>query len=313
MTRTPLLPTPGTTPRHAAGRTRAVGAGVLAAAAALSLAACGPSSTSSASTPSAGATTGSGSQGRAARNPGTTGLIAQVSGDTMQVQTRTAQTAVTYTSSTKVTKTVAGSATSVTVGSCVLVRDASASPDTSGSVTAASVTVAPATKGTCRANAFGGGLGGFGGGRGGGGNGGGGTGGGSPTGSPTGGRGGVGGVTFGSVTAVTGSGFTLTPVARGGAGSTASSGIAAPVTVATSSSTTYDVVEAGTSSDVKVGECVTAQGKADDTGTVSATALSLRPAVNGSCTMAGRRGGAGGGAGGSSGTGSSATTGASNA
>ena len=36
-----------------------------------------------------------------------------------------------------------------------------------------------------------------------------------------------------------------------------------------------------------VGECATALGKADDTGSVAATSISLRPATNGSCTVAG--------------------------
>jgi hypothetical protein len=59
---------------------------------------------------------------------------------------------------------------------------------------------------------------------------------------------------------------------------------------------------------VAVGECASALGKADDTGSVAATAITLRPATNGSCTTG--FGGPGGARGGSTGT--ATTTGGAN-
>lgn len=211
----------------------------------------------------------------------------------MQVQTRTEQTAVTFSSSTPVTKTVAGSASSAAVGSCVLVRDDSGA--TSSSVTATAVTVSQPVRGACRTNAFGAGAGaGSGGGRGHG--------------------GGAAGI-VGTVSAVQGSALTVVPFIRAaGATATPSPTTAAPVAVAVTAATTWTVVEKGAASDVTVGECVTAVGKADDTGSVAATSLSLRPAVDGACTFgrggAGGSGGAGGGAnsgGGANGGGAAAT------
>lgn len=275
-------------------------------AAALALSACGGStntSSGSSATSAAGANGGQAPGQRAGRVPGTSGLIADVQGTTMQVQGATEQIAVTFTTATKVTKTVAGTASSVTVGSCVVVRDganragatgatASATPATA--VTATTIEVSqPAKSGACTGAGFGAGLGG--------GPGAGGTQpqGGPPTGAPTGAGARAGAAGFGvvgTVTAVNGAVLTVYPQQRrqaAGASATSSATVA-DVAVTTTASTTYTVTQKGSTADVKVGECVTATGKADDTGTVAATALALRAATNGQCTTGRRATGAAG-------------------
>jgi hypothetical protein len=65
-------------------------------------------------------------------------------------------------------------------------------------------------------------------------------------------------------------------------------------TVTLSSATTYTKTESASSSDLKVGKCVTALGSTDSNGTLAATSIALRPAdASGSCT-AGMFGGFGG-------------------
>ncbi|MDQ6897799.1 MAG: hypothetical protein M3171_14565, partial [Actinomycetota bacterium] len=205
---------------------------------ALALAGCGGgSSTTSGPAPAAGSTpapTGAMGGRNAQRQPGTTGLIAAVSGSTMQVQTRTDQTAVSWTDTTTFTRQVVATLGDVTTGSCVTVLEpqstgsATGTPGTAAaaptSVTAATVQVRPATNGQC--------AGGFAGGAGGGGAGGGGAG--APTGAPTrtgtAGPDGAGGfgrrATNGLVTAVNGSTITVQEVTRGGGGGGAAGGAA---------------------------------------------------------------------------------------
>ena len=60
------------------------------------------------------------------------------------------------------------------------------------------------------------------------------------------------------------------------------------LTVKTSSDTTVTVAEKTKASAAKIGMCATANGKADDTGTVAATTITLRAAGDEGCTM--RRG-----------------------
>ena len=292
----------------------------LAVLTALALTACGPASASgdsgapaAGSTPAPTGTAGAGGAG-GQRQPGVNGLIAAVNGSTMQVQTRTDQTAVSWTDATTFTTVATGALTDVTVGSCVTVLEPATSGTATGSagttpatqVTAASVEVRPATNGECAAG-FGGGAPGAGGT----------PPAGAPTGAPTGtatnGPGGRGGADFGRravaglVTAVSGDTLTVqeTMRVRGTASSTATaSPTTTSVTVTTTSSTTYTAQKTGAATDVAVGECASALGKADDTGAVAATAITLRPATNGSCTTGfGGRGGA---------TGTATTTGGAN-
>ena len=214
----------------------------------------------------------------------------------------------------------------MTVGSCVTVLEPATTGTATGSagsapatqVTAASVEVRPATNGECAA--------GFGG-----------AGGGAPggpgarrhsgrgadrrsTGTATNGTGGRGGADFGRravaglVTAVSGDTITVQETTRArGNGTASSTATASPTTttvaVTTTSSTTYTAQKAGAATDVAVGVCASALGKADDTGAVAATSIMLRPATNGACTT-GFGGGPGGGRGGATGT--ATTTGGAN-
>jgi hypothetical protein len=206
----------------------------------------------------------------------------------MQVQTRTDQTAVSWNDATTFTTVATAALSDVTVGTCVTVLEPPASGTPTGSatsspatqVTAASVEVRPARNGECA---------------------------GAPTGTVTNGTGGRGAADFGRravaglVTAVNGDTITVQETMRArGDGTASSTATASPmtatVTVATTSSTTYTAQKAGAATDVAVGECASALGKADDTGAVTATSITLRPATNGSCTTgfggAGGRGGA---------------------
>jgi hypothetical protein len=58
-----------------------------------------------------------------------------------------------------------------------------------------------------------------------------------------------------------------------------------PVEVTTTSSTTYTKTVSGAAKDLAVGQCVTAVGKSDDTGAVTASAIASQPAVNGECNV----------------------------
>lgn len=309
---------------------RAVPYAALALTGALTLTACGGSGTTASPAPAQTSATQGGGQGGGQGTgqaggqgtPGVSGLVASVTGSTMQVQTRTDQTAVSWTGSTTFTSYATAALADVTVGSCVTVTEPStsatgasggqaATPATAAM--AASVLVRSATNGTCTGGF---GAGGFGGrAR-------------SPTGQPTrtgGGQNGAPGAggfarrgVNGLVSAVNGDVVTVQESLRQGRspGSSTTSGTAnaspaaTSVAVTTTSSTTYLKEVPVTPADVKVGDCATALGKADDTGSVAATAVTLRPATDGSCTTgrgAGVAAGAGG-AGGSTGSGTTSTT-----
>lgn len=277
------------------------------AACVLALAACGgngAANTAATTGPTQSSTSGAQQGQRQARIPGTSGLVAEVDGSTLQVQGSGTQTAVTWTSATRFTQEVAAQAADLKVGTCVMVRSAQASgtapttPPTT--VTATSVAITTPVNGQC--------TGGFGRGAGLGGGPGGGTGApgqgrptGIPTDRPTGqGRGGFGGFggAFGKVVAVTSDGFTVQSETFARAGSTATT---APTTrtvaVSTSPTTTYTRTVAATAAAARVGSCVTALGTTDQVGAVSARSIAVRPAVNGMCTQGfgPRAGGAGGG------------------
>jgi hypothetical protein len=286
---------------HTARTLRPYAAVAVASAAALLLSACGGSG--SGSPASDVQSNGTGQQGQSTRGgqvgraPGTFGLVAQISGTTLQVQSADAQTAVTYSPATTFSQTVSTSKSAVKVGDCVVVRSetgtASGSLSATGSptapptqpsaVTAASVDVSAATGGQCA----GGGFGGFGGGPG------------AGQGQRGGGQRTFAAATFGQVTSVSGTGFVVsaeTFAGRGSGtpGSTATTRPSAsptfttrPVTVTTSSSTTYTTAKAATAKALAVGKCVAARGQADDTGAVAATSIAISPADNGQCTVQG--------------------------
>jgi hypothetical protein len=81
----------------------------------------------------------------------------------------------------------------------------------------------------------------------------------------------------GKVTAVSGSSYTV--AVTSGSDQTQS------YTVDTTAKTTVTAQKTTTSKAMKVGACATVSGKADSTGAVTATAIGLRPATNGTCSF----------------------------
>lgn len=202
------------------------------------------------------------------------GKVAAVDGSTAQVQGAGGQTAVSWTGSTTFTQEVAGGFDDVTKGACVLV----AGEGDEDAVTATSVRITPAVDGECAGP----------GGRGerpgdlptdrpsd------------APSGAPR-GEGPAGGMTVGTVTAVTGDGFTVE-----------SSGVddGASVTVSVTEDTTFTATQEADASAVEVGVCVQAQGEPDSAGAVSATSIAISAATDGECSngFGGRPGGPRGG------------------
>lgn len=309
---------------------------LLAAGALLALSACGSSGSSTASAGQPQGTTGQTGQAGGpgagfggGHFPGTTGQIAEVDGKTLQVQSAsTGQVAVTWSGSTLITADVKATLADVKVGSCVTVMPVRSSTGTGGAssastaaaaagsspstgpVTAGTVRITQATKGSCDVG-FGGGFGGHFGGhfRGNGSSGSGavpsGAPGAVPSGAPSGapgglpsgvpgGRGGFrGGAGFGGgfgatgkVTAVTTTGFTVSERTFDPSNPSATPTTHA-VRVTVSGATTYTTTEKAAGSALKVGTCVTAIGKANDTGAVTASRIQVSDPTNGSCGFGG--------------------------
>ena len=298
-----------------------IAAGAAACCAVMFVAGCGGGTSATgnatgAPTTAASANGAGGAAGGARTFPGATGLLAQINGTTLQVQGASAQTAVTYSASTTFTNTVAAKLSDVVVGVCVQARSAqpvsgaggtppAAAPRTTGPIVAATVQISPAINGSCSAQ---GGLR-IGGARPPGGAG-------QPTGPAgmpssgrtrgqgTGGSGFGGFGAFGKVTAVSDAGFTVDS-SRPQNG-TATTAVPTTETVQTPAGTKYTRTGAANAQALVVGVCVTALGKADDTGSIAATSIALRPAENGSCSS-----GFGGGFGGRGPGGGAAPTGGS--
>jgi hypothetical protein len=218
--------------------------------------------------------------------PGANGKVAAVDGSTAQVQSQQdGQVAVSWNGSTTFTKQVSAKLADIKVGDCVLVTSADTSSSDSGTtqptkVTAASVRIAEPVNGTCGPTLRGGPGGTQGDGSQDSGpqlNDGGGSG--PPASGPPGdgqtklrGFGGA----SGEVTAVSATGFTVAAITPGSDDKTS-------VTVTVAGDTTYTTTAKGAASDVKVGVCVQAMGKPDDTGAVTATRIAVSPAVDGEC------------------------------
>lgn len=259
--------------------------GALAAGVALVavLAGCGgdDAATDSAAAPAPDAAGGSpaGAPAGAPRGlPGTSGEIAAVDGDVLQVRSQmTGQVAVTVTDATVVTDQAAGTLADVEAGMCVVVRSAATDePPASDSgpaaeVEAATVSVLAAGDDGCEA------LGGFGGGPGGGE---------PPAGMPTdlpsdlptdlpsgmpqgGGPMGSFGA-GGEVTSVTSTGFVV-------------AGASGDVTVTVADDTTYTKQVASDAEALTVGRCVRVAGDADDSGAVTADSIQVSDAVEDQC------------------------------
>ena len=254
----------------------------LLAAIGLGLAACGGSSPAAAGGPEGGGQASAAQGAGGFQAPAGSGKVTDVSGSTAQVQSQTAQVAVTWTDSTTFTQQVSVKASAATVGSCVLVTSpSSASKTASSTVTATSVRITAATNGSCTiARPDGAGRGpGQGNGTGA-----------RPTARPSGVPRGVGGGfgfggAFGKITKVSSTGFTVE--SQGRPTSSGTTGKTTDVTVVTSASTTYISTEKASSAAVKVGRCVTSRGKADDTGAIAATSIAVTDPVNGECGFAG--------------------------
>jgi hypothetical protein len=252
-------------PRRACGG--ALRLGVLVGALGLAVAACGGSSTtaSDAAAPSANPAP-----------PGTTGTIAAVAATSIKVQNpRTGQVTVDFSGSTAITRTAAASAADLVVGGCVAVTPATANGGgaSTGPVAAGTVMISQSTGQGCRPGA---GMGAGGGGA-------------RPSGAPLPSAANGGNAArrargvLGTVSAISASGFTVQET----------SGSA---TVTTSASTTYLKTQSADHSALVVGQCATAIGQADDTGTLMATAISVRAPGPGGCAAGvggGRRQGGG--------------------
>ena len=233
---------------------------LVGAAVALSLAACGsssnnasPTSSSTSSNASGSSTTSGSSTSTAPTSPGTAsgptstsqpaggtdrvaGLIASLSGNSIQVTERDGTATVAFTSSTSMSSMAPAQLSDVTAGSCVMVRPTrDGGPTSSGTVTARSVAVFAATGGNCP--------------------------------QPQGGHG-VGG----TVASVNGNTIAVTTGAN-----------SPQTTVSVTDSTTYTKRTSATSQDIAPGKCLAARGTKDNSGVLQATAISLRPATNGTC------------------------------
>ncbi|HEY4017817.1 MAG TPA: DUF5666 domain-containing protein [Pseudonocardiaceae bacterium] len=261
------------------------GLALIAGALAVGLIACGGSTTPAASSNTAAPPTSRASGPQTP--PGAFGTAASVSATSLEVQNpSTGQVTVNFSSATTFSDTVSGTLADVTSGSCVTVASTatgSSRPAPGTPITARTVTISQPGANGCTAGGFGGGRGG-------------GTppsGSTRPSGSPrpsgTNGPGRGSGFAFGSVTAVSATGFTVHSAARG-------QNAATDTTVTVDSSTTYSKVESATSSALAVGDCIAAVGATDDTGAVTAKTIGIsKPGPNGCSTGFGRRGGGAGG------------------
>jgi hypothetical protein len=288
--------------QHANRRSQALLVLTLGAAVAV-LAACGGGgstkaggATPSPSTTGAANTNGGGARGAFGTPPAASGQIAEIDGNTVQVQSQSSgQVAVDVTSKTTYTQTKAATRADVKAGLCITAT-APSSTATNGStpsttVTATTVLLTQPVQGSC---ARGGGFGGP-------------RGTGVPTGRPSdfptnrpsdfpsgrasGARTGNLVAASGEVTAVTGSAITVQAQRRtGGSGSPTTY----TATVLVTSATTYLQTGAATQSALVVGLCMSAEGSTASDGTVTATRVMLSPPTNGSCDTGFRRGGFGG-------------------
>jgi hypothetical protein len=257
------------------------------------LVACGPGSSNAG--PAGGGATGSGGgasgvggsaagAGRGAGFRGVSGLIVAVSGTTMQVRTTDGQTAVSYGSKTSVTEQRNTSSGAATAGMCAVVRGTNSSSGAGGaSLTAMSVNLSSPTNGSC--------TGGFGGGP---------RPGGAPPDASVPPRGGApstansagpsgrrfGGGANGKIVSVSKSSMVIEQMRP--ATTTANS-----VTVTLTDQTTYTKQAKVPTQAIAKGKCVLAVGKTDSTGAMTARALRLSPALNGSCSVGFRGRGSG--------------------
>jgi Domain of unknown function (DUF5666) len=263
--------------RRSAAPMRLVFLGASGLLAAIILTACGSSSPGNPSAPQAGGTPSSsagGSRPGGGQNaPAASGTVAAVAGTTMQVQSQqSGQVAVSWSGSTKFSHTVTTSISAVKPGQCVTAVASSGTSSSAMAFTASTMVVSSPVNGQC--------TGGFGGARGQ-----------RPSGNPSGGRppsgfpsgaagrSGIGAIASGKVMSVTSSTLVVASQNFGPSNSTPTS---KTVTANTSTKITTDAPTTSTS--VKVGSCVSAQGTANSAGTVAATSVRISDPTNGQCT-----------------------------
>jgi hypothetical protein len=210
------------------------------------------------------------SPGRGAFGNAVAGQVSQVASGKMTVAQQNGSVDVTFDSTTSVLQSGAGAISEAVPGTCVV---ATGTTDASGTVTARTFQVQLNMNGNCTPPAgFGGGQGPAAGGR-------------AGRGSPSPGAGGgppanVANVR-GKLTNVSGSTMTVQPQTG------------SPVTVVVTGSTTVTRLVTSSTARLAAGECVTANGQRDSSGTVKArTILISAPGPNG-CTFAGGFGGGG--------------------
>lgn len=124
----------------------------LTGATALSVAACGSSSSpkpSTAASPPSSAVTSSPPSASANEKGWVSGMIASVTGDAIQVTQQSGNATVDFTPATKITEVSPAALTDVTAGSCVVVRPTRDSGDNGGAITAKSVRISQAVDGKC--------------------------------------------------------------------------------------------------------------------------------------------------------------------
>ena len=247
--------------------------------------------------------------------PAAFGLLAEIDAHVLQVQNQsTGQVSVSYSASTEFSQTKQVTRTALRVGDCVTAigqrsapsagsasagspsagspsagspsasppAGSSGQPSRPTSFAAASVQISSAVNGSCVTGGLGGARGGtrpsgfpsgrpsgFPSGR--------------PSDRPSGQRGGFGFGDFatGKVSSLSAAGMTVQGPGRGSQQATSTT------TVTLSASTSYTETMPATAAALRVGECVTATGKADSTGAVAASRIALSPATGGNCTTGG--------------------------
>lgn len=261
-------------------------------AAALALAGCGSSHSGAAKAGPSATPTSTGSGGGSGRpgqfGPAASGKVAAISGSTMQVQSQqNGQVAVTWSASTKFSHPVTTTLAAVKAGDCVIAAARTGTPFSDSSFTASTLVVSAPRNGSCGARGFGGGE------R---------PGGPRPSGFPSNfpserpsgfpknrpsgaaGRNRVGAFADGKVSSVSGGALVVAAQQRQ-PGSTKSTTTTKKITIGSTTKITTNA--ATTSHSVVVGKCVTAQGKADTSGTVTATSVQITDPVSGQCGFAG--------------------------
>jgi hypothetical protein len=197
------------------------------------------------------------------------GELVQINGSTLILSSSTGDSTVTYGTTTTITQTATETVADITAGDCISVTG---SKGADGAIIATSMTLSAPAKGSCSAAGQ----------RGGGSDG---AGGASPRPSFSPGGNfsppaGASDITFarGQVKAISGTTLTITETS-GTTGTTATSAtVTVPTTVKVSVSTVV------TSSALETGQCLTAIGAKDTSGTVAATALTISPAGANGCT-----------------------------